>query len=389
VLIGVIALEVPGTDYWPAAIDLTASQGRSWAGWWDSSPPPDPATLPPPNWTLIDPYFPGNWMIRGYGHSGAVPPTDLLFGTVGVGAGASSTLVTLDPTTGALVSTIGEVGYLVNGLDYDPVSGKLYATTSLSDPALPGGLITIDPETGAGTPVGPPNAYQVLNPRADWTGKLFGWTEDGDDLVTFDPATGAATWVGESGSGSWTWTHGMSFDVAGTLYFVNGNGGIYTIDTVTGFATFEDAGLGMPAHHGDFNPATGLWWGITSTGTGAKSLAVANLQTGSLTGTLATVDDLHTLAFGPHGSPPTGTTLTPASVDENLPGGTAVGTFSTTDPDDVTGGGVYSSWRATVTVATPRSPSWAAGCRPPRCSISRPRASTRSGSGRSMAGGTS
>jgi hypothetical protein len=67
-LIGVIALEVPGTSYWPASIDQTVSQQRSWAGWWLTSPPPSPPTLPPDNsWSLIDAYFPGNWMIRGYG----------------------------------------------------------------------------------------------------------------------------------------------------------------------------------------------------------------------------------------------------------------------------------------------------------------------------------
>ncbi|MBN2106451.1 MAG: putative metal-binding motif-containing protein [Deltaproteobacteria bacterium] len=68
VIIGVIALETPGTNYWPASIDQTATRARSWIGWWNASPPPSPATLPPDNtWNLIDTFFPGNWMIRGYG----------------------------------------------------------------------------------------------------------------------------------------------------------------------------------------------------------------------------------------------------------------------------------------------------------------------------------
>jgi len=68
-IIGVIGLEVPGTSYWPASIDQTASQHRSWAGWWNTSPPPDPPLLPPDaDWTNIDAYFPGNWMVRGYGY---------------------------------------------------------------------------------------------------------------------------------------------------------------------------------------------------------------------------------------------------------------------------------------------------------------------------------
>jgi hypothetical protein len=80
VVIGVIGLELPGTSYWPAAIDQTTTQARSWAGWWNASPPPDPATLPPPNWTLIDAYFPGNWMLRASGYeAGAAVPTHLGF----------------------------------------------------------------------------------------------------------------------------------------------------------------------------------------------------------------------------------------------------------------------------------------------------------------------
>ncbi len=75
VLIGAIGMETPGTSYWPASMDQTATQARSWAGWWNTSPPPTPPVLPPPNWTLIDAYFPGNWMVRGYGEtSDIVPP---------------------------------------------------------------------------------------------------------------------------------------------------------------------------------------------------------------------------------------------------------------------------------------------------------------------------
>jgi len=69
VLIGVVALEVPGTEYHPAAIDQTTSQERSWAGWWLTSPPPTDLALPPDNvWGLMDGFgFPGNFLIRGKG----------------------------------------------------------------------------------------------------------------------------------------------------------------------------------------------------------------------------------------------------------------------------------------------------------------------------------
>ncbi len=68
-IIGAIGMETPGTSYWPASMDQTVTQARSWAGWWNTSPPPVPPILPPENWTLIDAYFPGNWMVRGYGET--------------------------------------------------------------------------------------------------------------------------------------------------------------------------------------------------------------------------------------------------------------------------------------------------------------------------------
>ncbi|HNS52820.1 MAG TPA: hypothetical protein PKO09_16770 [Anaerolineae bacterium] len=101
-VIGLIGLEVPGTSYWPASIDQTATQARSWAGWWNSSPPPEPPLLPPPNWTLIDAYFPGNWMVRGYGETGAAPGVpwlaeDPVEGTVAPGT-CQDVTVTFDST---------------------------------------------------------------------------------------------------------------------------------------------------------------------------------------------------------------------------------------------------------------------------------------------------
>ena len=77
VLIGVIGMEVPGTSYWPAAIDEGATQQRSWAGWWSIQPPPETPTLPPTEeWLLIDSAgFPGNWLVRGYGDYAAPQPT--------------------------------------------------------------------------------------------------------------------------------------------------------------------------------------------------------------------------------------------------------------------------------------------------------------------------
>lgn len=79
VLIGVINRYVSTGSTpanYPAALDESASQRRSWIGWWSSSDPPDPAELPPNgSFDLVDDInesgFPGNWMIRGYGQTGS------------------------------------------------------------------------------------------------------------------------------------------------------------------------------------------------------------------------------------------------------------------------------------------------------------------------------
>jgi len=70
VLIGVIdRFVVSGvtTTTRPAALDTTASQGRSWLAVWTGDPPSPPALPPDDLITTIDAFIPGNWMIRAYG----------------------------------------------------------------------------------------------------------------------------------------------------------------------------------------------------------------------------------------------------------------------------------------------------------------------------------
>jgi hypothetical protein len=54
---------------YPATIDTTSGQDRSWIGWWVDIPP-DPPLLPPDSsFSLMDGEYAGNWMIRGYGET--------------------------------------------------------------------------------------------------------------------------------------------------------------------------------------------------------------------------------------------------------------------------------------------------------------------------------
>lgn len=63
----------------PAAIDTTASQGRSWVAIWNADPPAIPDLPPDQLLDLIDVFVPGNWMIRASaapGSSEIIPTLD-------------------------------------------------------------------------------------------------------------------------------------------------------------------------------------------------------------------------------------------------------------------------------------------------------------------------
>lgn len=244
----------------------------------------------------------------------------ILLGTVGSGT-TPSTLVELDPVTGALVRTIGPVGYVVNGMAWDPTTGTLYAGTAHKDPSY-NGLIVIDLATGAGTPVGAANwgsgygSQSVVGITVNSAGQMFGWCEwcylddiwYPDDLASVDKSTGVSSWVAEAGID--TGRIGFSFDNFGALILVSVGGEYYSINTATGLPTYLGS-INTTAHNGAFQPVTNLYYGIDVAGySGPRNLVVADLSTGSVVNTLPTVDNLHTLAFvGSAAVPEPGTVL--------------------------------------------------------------------------------
>jgi hypothetical protein len=77
----------------PAALDTTASAGRSWFALWTGDPP-DPPSLPSDDvLATIDAVEPGNWMIRASGSLVAVPAEIPVLG--GKGLAALATLIAL------------------------------------------------------------------------------------------------------------------------------------------------------------------------------------------------------------------------------------------------------------------------------------------------------
>ncbi len=131
-LIGVVGLEVPGTSYWPASMDQTATQQRSWAGWYLSSPPPNPPVLPPDDtWILIDDYFPGNWMVRGYGET-IVTDVPWLSETPTSGTVPAGESVVVEVTFDSNGLVLGEYGASLLVTSNDPDSPEVIVPVTLT-----------------------------------------------------------------------------------------------------------------------------------------------------------------------------------------------------------------------------------------------------------------
>jgi hypothetical protein len=130
VLIGVVnRYGSEGFYDYPAEIDLTSSQERSWAGSYQAGDVPDPPTYPADeNWGTIDSFeYPGNWMIRGFGKRGSCAVlSDLQWVNVSPVSG----------TIGSLLDTEVTVTFDSAGLTVGTYGGNLCISTSDSSNPL-------------------------------------------------------------------------------------------------------------------------------------------------------------------------------------------------------------------------------------------------------------
>jgi hypothetical protein len=223
-----------------------------------------------------------------------------LYGTTKRG-GVPSDLVRLDPKTEALIEHVGPIGYSVNGLTWDPTTNTMFGSTSVMDENH-NGLITIDLQTGTGTPIGSgwDAAVNSIEARAD--GDIFGWWNPVEHaLVSVNKQNGTFLQIGNSGLD--TVRIGLAFDNDGILYLANGlDFRNYIVDTNTGDVEFVSQFQSI-AHHGDINPADNLYYAIDTSGDGPKNIVIGDLATGGFfLDILPTVDDLHTLTFVPEPS---------------------------------------------------------------------------------------
>jgi hypothetical protein len=229
-------------------------------------------------------------------------PPQILFGADG-GSGKSSNLYTLSPTTGAIASTIGPIGFGVTGLAVHPTTGVLYGSTANLSPSARGNLITIDRTTGQGTVVGPFGIPGQTMADLTFTsdGTLYGWLEgSADDLHTIDVTTGHATLVGDSGLS--TFGSGLTANAANVIFFAGSgdDGALRTIDRTTGLPTTVATltgtqGASVAALAFD---ATGVLFGVALLGgPEPASLTTINIATGEVTVLGDSVVGLDAIAF--------------------------------------------------------------------------------------------
>lgn len=180
-------------------------------------------------------------------------------------------------------------------------SGAMVASTGNNGISL----ITVDTATGAGTLIGPLNAFgpvTALDFRHD--GVLFGTTGGGTQSVINIDAFGVETLVGTHVTGAVT---GLEF-VGTTLYgtFIAKGGGsspsqLVTVDQSTGTLTSIGATGFGPVGGLAFDSGAGILYGVTS-GTSSGDLISINLGTGAgaLIGNTG-LGDVSALEFGPGG----------------------------------------------------------------------------------------
>jgi hypothetical protein len=235
----------------------------------------------------------------------------------------TSTLVQIDPSNGALVRVIGSVGYTVNGLSWDPTTDKLYATTAVGDVSFHG-LITIDPNTGAGMPVNPSvvnfglagAASPVHSITIDSYGNAVAWYDEfpppvgvTDTFVTIDKATGIG--IEHDNTGINTGQNGVAFAKHDLLWNIDSPklvGGVitqtaYLLNPADGTPLdSRDVSPPTPAALGDFDPVGNKYYGLNfqAFGNGTTFLDLVDLKKGTVTTLGQTVNGLHVIAFVRH-----------------------------------------------------------------------------------------
>jgi hypothetical protein len=198
-------------------------------------------------------------------------------------ANTASTLYTINPATGAVISTIGATGQNhFTGIGVNPITKVMYGFRNIGIQGYSGELYTIDPGTGAATLVGP---CPIWSPDLAFSpsGVLYAWAEFSvsmgtDFLCTIDQNTGAVTMVGDPAI--FTTKSGLAFTPSGDLYLKT-NGILYELNPANG-AVISTVPFAMNTTHNmlTFDQSGTAFTGERNAG---FTLKTQNLVTGHLT----------------------------------------------------------------------------------------------------------
>src|SRR5262245_16582450 len=236
-----------------------------------------------------------------------VSAAETLYGADG-SQGNPSNLFILDARNGALICTIGPIGFSVTGLAVHPTTGVLFGSTGNRSPISPGSLITINKATGAGTLVGSFGVAGATMSDLTFTsdGTLYGWLSDPsggpESLYTINLTTGTATKVGTSGLSD-TFGGGLAANSSNTIFLAadGDDGALRTVNRSTGAVTTAatlDGTSGNAISAMKFN-AAGILHGVDLSGGNPQraELITIDTSTGALTSLGPTVDRLSAIAF--------------------------------------------------------------------------------------------
>ena len=222
--------------------------------------------------------------------------------------GVTGILYTLDPATGAVLTTVGPLNdaagnnYAMAGMKYDYARGLLYGATSGKSATGPSYLIIIDPATALVTPIGPFDEVITDIAIDPTSGVMYGVSGFNQKFFTINTQTGLATQTGSTGIGFQN-GGGFAANSRGVLYGVS-NFSFYTYNKTTGAATFIGGTL-LPnfIRAADFD-ANDVFYGLEGGG-GIDNVHLRFLVTfdlitglGRLVGSISTID-LDGLAFVP------------------------------------------------------------------------------------------
>ncbi|MFZ4523061.1 MAG: T9SS type A sorting domain-containing protein [Bacteroidales bacterium] len=151
-------------------------------------------------------------------------------------------LATINTTTGAR-TVIGDMGFSMNGLSYNPANGTMYGVTYNSVTSATD-LYTIDLATGASTLVGSAAGVLLINLAINNAGVCYSVDLSSDNLGTVNLTTGAFTVVGPIGFNA-NYAQDMEFDRESGELFIAAYG-------TTGWLGWVNQATGATMKIGDF-----------------------------------------------------------------------------------------------------------------------------------------